>query len=112
MGEFSAMMQHGDRYVLDLRNGYRYLPKSLRALLDVDSALKLVIKADWGRLISNASTPATRWWRNAARLHHKNVSGEVAIGGTVMQRVQATAIIAYRGPLLDGVFDRSACATS
>src|SRR5207249_3448361 len=30
--EFGAMLWQGDRYVLDLRNGYRYLPPRLRQL--------------------------------------------------------------------------------
>ncbi len=63
--EFTAMVRHGDRYVLDLRNGFRYLPGGLRALLGLDSVVRNVIKADWGRILADPSAPAGRWWRSA-----------------------------------------------
>src|SRR5207245_6629704 len=34
--ECSTMVLQGDPYVLDIRNGYRYLPRQLRRLLGVD----------------------------------------------------------------------------
>src|SRR5207249_11499068 len=34
--EVGGMLQQGDRYVLDIRTGYRYLPAKLRRLLNVD----------------------------------------------------------------------------
>jgi asparagine synthase (glutamine-hydrolysing) len=110
MREFSAMVQHGDRYVLDLRNGYRYLPKSLRGLLNVDSVLKDVIKADWGRIVSDSSTPATRWWRHALGSHNRNGNGEG--GGAVMQRIQMDDILTDTLPQLLRFEDRSSMAFS
>ena len=51
--------------VLDIRNGFRYLPGRVRRLLGVDSLLKKVLRADWNRVVAGECTPATRWWRNA-----------------------------------------------
>lgn len=110
MREFGAMLQHGDRYVLDLRNGYRYLPKGLRRLFNVDSALKDVIKADWGQIVSDQSTPASRWWRHASGAQSKNVNGESA--GTVMQRIQMDDILTDTLPQLLRFEDRSSMAFS
>jgi asparagine synthase (glutamine-hydrolysing) len=63
--EFGAMVRQGDKYVLDVRNGYRYLPKSVRRILNVDGVLRKVIKIELGRIVSDSSMPATRLWRNA-----------------------------------------------
>src|SRR5256885_6090167 len=38
--EFGATVLQGDRYVLNIRNGYRYLPRRLRRMLGVDSLLR------------------------------------------------------------------------
>jgi asparagine synthase (glutamine-hydrolysing) len=64
--ELGAILRQGDRYVLNLRNGYRYLPKNLRRLMNLDSVLKDVLRADLSKVVSNSSTPAGRWWRNAS----------------------------------------------
>jgi asparagine synthase (glutamine-hydrolysing) len=103
--EFSAMVRHGDKYVLDLRNGYRYLPKSLRRLLKVDSALKNVITADWDRIIADQSTPATRWWRRASGMHQEN-------RGSIVQRIQVDDILIDTLPQLLRFEDRSSMAFS
>jgi asparagine synthase (glutamine-hydrolysing) len=112
MRELSAMVRHGDSYVLDLRNGYRYLPKSLRGLLKVDSVLKDVIKTDWGRIVSDSSAPAARWWRNTAGSHHRNGNGNGEGGGTAMQRIQVDDILTDTLPQLLRFEDRSSMAFS
>jgi asparagine synthase (glutamine-hydrolysing) len=112
MSEFTAMIRHGDKYVLDLRKGYRYLPQSLRTLLNLDSLLKHVVKCDWGRLISDRSTPATRWWSNALASHPKNVAEPGATEGTLMQRVQMDDIVIDTLPQLLRFEDRSSMAFS
>src|SRR6266568_6011118 len=63
--EIAAMLGQGDRSVLDIRRGYRYLPNRARRLLGVDSLLHGVLRADWDRALAGESTPATRWWRYA-----------------------------------------------
>lgn len=105
MREFAAMVLHGDKYVLDLRKGYRYLPKNLRSLLNVDSVLRDVIRADWGRIVSDQSTPATRWWRNASGAHNGN-------GGALVQRIQLDDILTDTLPQLLRFEDRSSMAFS
>jgi asparagine synthase (glutamine-hydrolysing) len=108
--EFSAMVLQGDRYVLDLRNGYRYLPKSLRGLLQVDSILKHVVKADWGRIVSDLSTPGTRWALNVSG--SKSRTGERGVGSTAMQRIQVDDILTDTLPQLLRFEDRSSMAFS
>jgi asparagine synthase (glutamine-hydrolysing) len=106
--ELYAMMRQGDRYVLDLRKGYRYLPKGLRQLLNVDSVMKNVIRADWSRAVSDHSSPATRWWRNAfdSKSHGANSSC------TLMQRIQLDDILVDTLPQLLRFEDRSSMAFS
>src|SRR5437773_9924938 len=65
--ECSTMLLQGDRYVLDIRNGYRYLPRQLRRLLAVDTLLQKAVRTDWNRALSGESTPPTRWWRYASQ---------------------------------------------
>src|SRR2546425_10714907 len=84
--EMAATLAQGDLYVLDLRRGYRYLPKQLRRLFGVDALLQGALRADWDRAISAESTPATRWWRYAASAG----AGESA--ATLMQRIQVDDI--------------------
>jgi asparagine synthase (glutamine-hydrolysing) len=102
--ELSAIVRHGDRYVLDLRRGYRYLPKSLRRAFGVDSLLQRVLHTDLGDAVSGDSTPATRWWRYAAD------SGGFA--GTFMQRMQVDDITIDTLPQLLRHEDRSSMAFS
>src|SRR5213079_3503717 len=45
--EFGATVLQGDRYVLNIRNGYRYLPPRLRRVLGVDSLLRRALRGDW-----------------------------------------------------------------
>ncbi|WP_262271153.1 asparagine synthase (glutamine-hydrolyzing) [Microvirga yunnanensis] len=106
--ELYAMMRQGDRYVLDLRNGYRYLPKGLRQLLNVDSVMKNVIRADWSSAVSDQSSPATRWWRNA--FGHRNA--ETNGSSTLMQRIQLDDILVDTLPQLLRFEDRSSMAFS
>jgi asparagine synthase (glutamine-hydrolysing) len=108
--EFSAMVLQGDRYVLDLRNGYRYLPKSLRGLLQIDSILKHVVKTDWGRIVSDLSTPGTRWALNVSGSNGR--TGERPAGSTAMQRIQVDDILTDTLPQLLRFEDRSSMAFS
>ncbi|HEY7543361.1 MAG TPA: asparagine synthase C-terminal domain-containing protein, partial [Blastocatellia bacterium] len=102
--EFGATLRQGDWYVLNIRNGYRYLPRRLRSLLKVDSAIKHVLRADLNQVISESSTPATRWWRNAS-------SGRTD-DWTVMQRIQVDDIMIDTLPQLLRFEDRSSMAFS
>ncbi len=105
--EVGAMIKQGDsRYVLNIRNGYRYLPKSARRLLNLDSTLQAAMKADWNRVVADNSSPATRWWRNAAG--GRNGDG----AGTAMQRIQIDDILVDTLPLLLRMEDRSSMAFS
>lgn len=105
-GEAWATVMQRDLYLLDIRRGYRYLPPRLRSILQVDSLLRGVLRADWGRAMSDESTPATRWWRHAA--------GKSATGSplTVMQSVQIEDILVDTLPLILRMEDRSSMAFS
>lgn len=103
--ELGAILRHGDRYVLDLRRGYRYLPKGMRRLLGVDSLLQQVLHADIGQAVSGDSTPATRWWRYAS-----GSNGDFA--GSFMQRMQVDDIMIDTLPQLLRHEDRSSMAFS
>jgi asparagine synthase (glutamine-hydrolysing) len=100
MRELSAMVWHGDKYVLDLRNGYRYLPKSFRRILQVDGVLRKVIKTNLGRIVSDSSMPATRLWRN--------VRGR----GAAIRYIQMDDILTDTLPQLLRYEDRSSMAFS
>jgi asparagine synthase (glutamine-hydrolysing) len=102
--ELTGMLRHGDRYVLDLRNGSRYLPGRLRRALNVDSVLQRVLVGDWNEAMSEESTPGTRWWRNA--LQSPNGSG------TLLQRIQVDDIAVDTLPQLLRMEDRSSMAFS
>ena len=102
--ELGAILRHGDRYVLDLRKGYRYLPKSLRRALGVDSLLQQVLHTDVGQALSSDSTPATRWWRYAADSN--------GFAGSFMQRMQIDDIMIDTLPQLLRHEDRSSMAFS
>jgi asparagine synthase (glutamine-hydrolysing) len=108
--EFGAMLSQGDRYVLNLRTGYRYLPRQLRSLLNVDSLLKGALRADLSRAISDHGTPATRWWRNASALQAG--TGQAAGIDTIMQRIQLDDIQIDTLPQLLRLEDRSSMAFS
>jgi asparagine synthase (glutamine-hydrolysing) len=100
-----ATLQQRDLYVLDVRQGYRYLPPRLRALLGVDSLLQQVLRADWGRAVGHESTPATRWWRHAA--------GSRGNGSlSVVQSVQIEDLLVDTLPLILRMEDRSSMAFS
>ena len=103
--ELVGMLRHGDRYILDLRNGSRYLPAGLRHALNVDSVLQHVISHDWNKAVSEESTPGTRWWRNA--LQRRNGSGP-----TLLQRIQVDDIAIDTLPQLLRMEDRSSMAFS
>jgi asparagine synthase (glutamine-hydrolysing) len=105
--EVMAMIKQGDRrYALSIRNGYRYLPKGARRLLNIDSTLEAAMKADWNRAVADDSSPATRWWRNAAGGRNRNGAG------TAMQRIQIDDILVDTLPLLLRMEDRSSMAFS
>jgi asparagine synthase (glutamine-hydrolysing) len=105
--EVGGMIKQGDsRYALNIRNGYRYLPKSARRLLNIDSMLQAAMKADWNRVVADNSSPATRWWRNAAGGRNGNGAG------TAMQRIQIDDILVDTLPLLLRMEDRSSMAFS
>jgi asparagine synthase (glutamine-hydrolysing) len=104
--EFGATLLQGDRYVLDIRGGYRYLPTRVRGLLRVDSVLKGALRADWDQVLSARSTPASRWWRNASE--SRNGEGP----GTPLQRIQIDDILVDTLPQLLRVEDRFSMAFS
>jgi asparagine synthase (glutamine-hydrolysing) len=101
-----ASLLQRDLYILDIRQGYRYLPRRLRALLGVDSLLQQVLRADWNRAVGDESTPATRWWRLASG------SSTPATPLTLMQAVQIEDILVDTLPLILRMEDRSSMAFS
>jgi len=105
--EIAAALKQGDKYVLDIRQGYRYLPTSLRRLLGVDSLLQSILRTDWRQAVGGESTPATRWWRNA-------LGGSKSPGrtGTLMQQIQVDDIVTDTLPMLLRMEDRSSMAFS
>lgn len=104
--ELGATLGQGDRYVLDIRNGYRYLPKRVRSLLRVDSLLKGVLTAQWDQVVSAESTPATRWWRNTSGARNGDCPW------TIMQRIQVDDLLLDTLPTLLRLEDRSSMAFS
>lgn len=109
--EFGATVLQGDRYVLNIRNGYRYLPRGLRRLLGVDSLLRRALRGDWDRAVAGESTPATRWWRYASSNGGKPGDGG-RFDATVMQRMQVDDIMVDTLPMLLRMEDRSSMAFS
>jgi asparagine synthase (glutamine-hydrolysing) len=103
--ELAAMLRQGDRYVLDIRNGYRYLPPSMRRALKLDSVLERILTGDWKEAVMDESAPATRWWRNA----RQNGNGSNL---TLLQRIQADDISIDTLPQLLRMEDRSSMAFS
>ncbi|HWP36234.1 MAG TPA: asparagine synthase (glutamine-hydrolyzing) [Gemmatimonadales bacterium] len=104
--ELGGTLLQGDLYVLDIRRGYRYLPRRLRGVLGVDSLLRDALRGDWNRAVSAESTPATRWWRHAR-------AGAVANrDGTIVQRIQVDDIVTDTLPQLLRMEDRSSMAFS
>jgi asparagine synthase (glutamine-hydrolysing) len=101
--EFGATLWQADRYVLDIRNGHRYLPGKLRTLLKVDSLLKNVLNTDFNRLVSAESTPGTRWWHYVS-----NGKGS----WTAIQRMQIDDIVLDTLPSQLRFEDRSSMAFS
>src|SRR5881394_781883 len=107
--ELGAALRQGDTYVLDIRKGYRYLPSSLRRLLGVDSLLKSILRTDWHQAVSDESTPATRWWRNAIG---RGSGKGTTRAGTLMQQIQVDDIVTDTLPMLLRMEDRSSMAFS
>jgi asparagine synthase (glutamine-hydrolysing) len=105
--EAIGMLRQGDGYVLNLRNGYRYLPRRLRRVLGVDDLLRRALRADFDRTIGSESTPATRWWRYASG-NGGGTSGAV----TMVQRMQVDDICVDTLPMLLRMEDRSSMAFS
>jgi hypothetical protein len=99
------MLRQGDPYILDIRNGHRYLPPFMRRALNVDSALQGIVNSDWHSAMADSSTPAARWWHNAS--HNGNGSG-----CTSMQRIQMDDIAVDTLPQLLRMEDRSSMAFS
>jgi asparagine synthase (glutamine-hydrolysing) len=104
--ELGATLLQGDRYVLNIRGGYRYLPTRVRGLVRADSVLKDVLRADWDQVLSARSTPAARWWRNASAA--RNGEGP----GTPLQRIQIDDILVDTLPQLLRLEDRFSMAFS
>jgi asparagine synthase (glutamine-hydrolysing) len=102
--ELTGMLRQGDRYVLDIRNGYRYLPPFMRRALHMDSALQHIV-TDWNAAVADDSTPANRWWRNASG----NGDGSSC---TSLQRIQIDDIGVDTLPQLLRMEDRSSMAFS
>jgi asparagine synthase (glutamine-hydrolysing) len=101
-----ASLLQRDLYILDIRQGYRYLPRRLRALLGVDSLLQQVLRADWNSAVGDESTPATRWWRLAAGFNAP------ATPLTLVQAVQIEDLLVDTLPLILRMEDRSSMAFS
>jgi asparagine synthase (glutamine-hydrolysing) len=101
---WASLMQR-DLYLLDVRQGYRYLPRQLRGLLGVDSLLQQILRADWNSTVDGESTPATRWWRHAAGASGKSP-------WTIMQAIQIEDILVDTLPLILRMEDRSSMAFS
>jgi asparagine synthase (glutamine-hydrolysing) len=106
--ELAATIRQGDRYVLDIRKGYRYLPKRIRSLLKLDSLLKVALRADWHELVSAESSPAKRWWRNACGPRPRNGS----CSWTAMQQIQVDDLLLDTLQGLLRMEDRSSMAFS
>jgi asparagine synthase (glutamine-hydrolysing) len=102
-----AALRQGDSYVLDIRKGYRYLPRTLRRALGIDSLLQQMLRPDWDLSVVSESTPATRWWRNAT-----SGGASAAADGTLMQRIQVDDITMDTLPMLLRMEDRSSMAFS
>jgi len=102
--EAAAMVRQGDRYLLDIRNGYRYLPSSVRRRLGVDSLLARSLRPGMAVASAATSNPATRWWANARR----NGAGDLS----VVQRLQMDDITLDTLPQLLRYEDRSSMAFS
>jgi asparagine synthase (glutamine-hydrolysing) len=101
-----ASLLQRDLYILDIRQGYRYLPGRLRSVLGVDSLLQQVLRADWSQAVGDESTPATRWWRHAVR--PRTASSSMS----VVQAVQIEDILVDTLPLILRMEDRSSMAFS
>ncbi len=107
--EAAAMVRQGDRYVLDIRNGYRYLPAGVRRRLGVDSLLSRSLRRDVAAASASSSNPATRWWANTRGARGaRNGSGDL----TVVQRLQLDDIALDTLPQLLRYEDRSSMAFS
>lgn len=104
--EVAATVKQGDRYVLDIRNGYRYLPRTLRRAFGIDSLVQRALRGDWSALVANASTPGSRWWKYAFR------AGRDARAVTAVQRMQVDDILLDTLPTLLRTEDRSSMAFS
>jgi asparagine synthetase B (glutamine-hydrolysing) len=99
------MLSQGDRYVLDIRNGFRYLPPFMRRAFGIDSALERVLTRSWREATSDESNPARRWWR------HVTANGNGS-GRTVLQDIQIEDICVDTLPQLLRMEDRSSMAFS
>jgi asparagine synthase (glutamine-hydrolysing) len=103
--EVTGMLRQGDRYVLDIRNGFRYLPAWIRRMLHLDSALQRILAESWNQALAENSTPANRWWQNALGNGHDSDL-------TMMQRIQIDDIVVDTLPQLLRMEDRSSMAFS
>jgi asparagine synthase (glutamine-hydrolysing) len=102
-----ATVLQRDLYILDVRAGYRYLPRRLRALLGVDSLLQRILRADWNQAVGDESTPATRWWRHATS---SGGNGDSPL--SMIQAVQIEDLLVDTLPLILRMEDRSSMAFS
>ena len=103
--ELGAMLKHDDRYLLDIRKGFRYLPAFARAALRTDSILQHVVIGNWKQAVSQENTPGVRWWRNARQTDQDSP-------WTFVQRVQVDDITFDTLPQLLRMEDRSSMAFS
>jgi asparagine synthase (glutamine-hydrolysing) len=101
--EIAAMLRQGDRSVLDIRKGYRYLSKGLRRVLGVDSLMRGAIRGDWDGLLAGASAPANRVWQYVQSAED---------GGSAVQRVQADDLLVDTLPQWLRSEDRNSMAFS
>jgi asparagine synthase (glutamine-hydrolysing) len=109
--EAAGMVRQGDRYLLDIRNGYRYLPPAVRRRLGIDSLLGRALRYDLPSLAAASSNPATRWWANARGARDgRNGPGSGHL--TAVQRLQLDDITLDTLPQLLRHEDRSSMAFS
>ncbi|MFO0582482.1 MAG: asparagine synthase (glutamine-hydrolyzing) [Anaeromyxobacter sp.] len=103
--EVARTFRNADPYVLDLRNGYRYLPAALRRALNLDSVLRVALTGRWREALQHDSTPATRWWRSAR-------GGGRPPAATLLRVIQLDDLTVDTLPQLLRMEDRSSMAYS
>lgn len=99
-----GLLAQGDRYLLDLRKGHRYLPVKLKRLLGTDSLIRHCLSPGWAQGREVSSSPASRWWENAK----SGVNGH----SSLMRKIQMDDLTIDTLPQLLRFEDRSSMAFS